>query len=180
MDYITIMDEECRFTFVSGVSDGTFDSPEELIGKRPWDFVLEEDKIYIRGNITRIYEEGVDRHSFLYLYRFPDNPERQIFYHHELFWVGDGKSSVVTLVRELACDVRLLSDREHESFVLFGRGHGVKETAREIGVTISTIHSHLKKIRDKLHLDSNEEVTAVAAIYADTLKNQERLESSDD
>lgn len=53
-----------------------------------------------------------------------------------------------------ACDspVDILSDRELEVFELIGAGHGAKEIARRLHLSVSTIETYQGRLKEKLHL----------------------------
>jgi DNA-binding NarL/FixJ family response regulator len=53
-----------------------------------------------------------------------------------------------------ACDspVDVLSDRELEVFELLGSGHGAKEIARRLHLSVSTIETYQGRLKEKLQL----------------------------
>jgi DNA-binding NarL/FixJ family response regulator len=56
----------------------------------------------------------------------------------------------------------LLSDREVEVFNLIGRGAGILETAKELGVSVKTVETHQMRIKQKLNLVSAAELRKYA------------------
>jgi len=52
-----------------------------------------------------------------------------------------------------------LTQREEECLRLLARGSANKEIARQMGVSVSTVHFHLKSIYHKLHVRSRTEAT---------------------
>lgn len=60
---------------------------------------------------------------------------------------------------------RMLSQREMEVFLQFGRGLKSLDIARDLGIGISTVHSYRMTIKRKLRLSSSASVVAAAARY---------------
>jgi DNA-binding NarL/FixJ family response regulator len=53
-----------------------------------------------------------------------------------------------------ASPIKLLSDRELEVFELLGRGHGTRQIAEELHVSIKTVETHREHIKLKLQLEN--------------------------
>ncbi len=58
-----------------------------------------------------------------------------------------------------------LSNREMQIVVLLIRGHGNREIAEELGLSIDTVKTHLKRIFAKLHVNGRTQA-AVKAVEA--------------
>jgi len=58
----------------------------------------------------------------------------------------------------LKSSVDLLSDREFEIFQLLGNGFSTKEIASKLGLSIYTVESHKRNIKEKLKLKDSAEV----------------------
>lgn len=58
--------------------------------------------------------------------------------------------------------VDLLTDREFEIFQLLGNGFGTGEIARRLNLSVNTIESHRKKIKDKLGIKKGPELVKSA------------------
>jgi DNA-binding NarL/FixJ family response regulator len=56
-----------------------------------------------------------------------------------------------------ASQVEDLTDREREVLALVMRGHGNKEIAEQLGVTVAAVKWHLQHIYEKLHVHSRTE-----------------------
>jgi two-component system, NarL family, response regulator NreC len=56
----------------------------------------------------------------------------------------------------------LLTDRELEVFTLIGRGAGILEMAKELGVSVKTVETHQMRIKQKLNLVSATELRKYA------------------
>ena len=55
-----------------------------------------------------------------------------------------------------------LSNREREVFDLIGRGHGCKEIAGRLGISVKTVETHQQRIKDKLGLENCAELRRLA------------------
>jgi DNA-binding NarL/FixJ family response regulator len=66
----------------------------------------------------------------------------------------------------LASPVDALSDRELEVFTLLGQGHGTREIAEKLHLSIKTIESHRAHIKEKLNLKNAMELTHHAIQWA--------------
>jgi len=55
-----------------------------------------------------------------------------------------------------------LTQRERDVLALLVKGHSYKMAATELGVTLETVRSHIKKIYEKLHVHSSGEAIAIA------------------
>ncbi len=62
-------------------------------------------------------------------------------------------------------DLGRLSRRELEIFNLVGRGFSPKEITAQVGLSIHTIHTHLKRLREKLGLQDHSALIRAAALH---------------
>ena len=58
--------------------------------------------------------------------------------------------------------VAILSDRELEVLQLFGQGHGTRQIAEELSLSVKTIESHRAHIKEKLNLKTAPEMVRFA------------------
>jgi len=72
-------------------------------------------------------------------------------------------SSKMGRAQDSSSDVCNLSDRELQVFRLIAAGHGTKEIAARLALSIKTIESHRARIKDKLSINSASELVASAA-----------------
>ena len=56
----------------------------------------------------------------------------------------------------------ILTDREFQIFLLVGNGFGAKEIAVKMDISINTVESHKKNIKDKLDIESTAELNRFA------------------
>lgn len=59
-----------------------------------------------------------------------------------------------------ASEVAKLTPREHEILELLAKGYLYKEIVERLGISMSTVRTHLQHIYDKLHVQSRTEATA--------------------
>jgi DNA-binding CsgD family transcriptional regulator len=59
----------------------------------------------------------------------------------------------------------LLTDRERECLQWLGEGHPTKEIAEELDIGLTTLHTHLRRCREKLGLPSSDALISYAARY---------------
>lgn len=103
------------------------------------------------------------------------SPEKLLEYIREVYEGGAPMtSSIARQVLQLFArqapdknDMYKLSDREKEVLQLLVNGYSYKMIAAEIFISIDTVRSHIKKIYEKLHVNSKSE--AVAKAFRDKL-----------
>jgi len=67
--------------------------------------------------------------------------------------------------------VEQLTDRELEIFQLIGRGHGTRQIAQEVHLSVKTVETHREHIKKKLHLKHAPELIKYAVEWAQANKN---------
>jgi|SRR5581483_10496041 len=63
-------------------------------------------------------------------------------------------------VPQTVSDLTKLSKREQEVLALLAKGYLYKEISDQLGISVSTVKSHLKQIYEKLHVQTRTEATA--------------------
>jgi two-component system invasion response regulator UvrY len=61
-----------------------------------------------------------------------------------------------------AQDIDKLSPREFEVFVWLAKGHSVQDISLSLGLSASTVGTHLYKVKQKLQLSNQSEMTLLA------------------
>jgi DNA-binding NarL/FixJ family response regulator len=64
----------------------------------------------------------------------------------------------------------LLSDRELEVFQLLGEGHGTRDVARQLGLSMKTVSCYRQNIKNKLHLKNATELMQHAVQWTTNLR----------
>ena len=73
--------------------------------------------------------------------------------------------AVCILAREIPAALGQLSDRENECLELLAQGVETKEIAERLDLSLSTVHTHLKRAREKLDIPGVEGLISFAARY---------------
>ncbi len=77
--------------------------------------------------------------------------------------VGPGKEEPAEVVRERQAVAETLTPRELDIVRLVGKGLRNKDIARQLGVAVTTVRTHLNKVYDKLDSESRVELALYAA-----------------
>jgi DNA-binding CsgD family transcriptional regulator len=64
--------------------------------------------------------------------------------------------------------LEVLSDRELEVFELTGKGHSTREIAERLHLSVKTVESYRARIKDKLNLDSGNELMKHAVQWVES------------
>lgn len=75
------------------------------------------------------------------------------------------QTAVCALLREVPAALSELSDRELECLEMLAQGIETREVAERLDVSLSTVHTHMKRAREKLGLDGVEALISFAARY---------------
>jgi DNA-binding CsgD family transcriptional regulator len=79
-------------------------------------------------------------------------------------WPLDSPSvAVCVLAIRVPADLNLLTERERECLELLAQGIETRQIAARLHVSLSTVHTHMKRAREKMGLSSVEELIAFAA-----------------
>jgi DNA-binding NarL/FixJ family response regulator len=73
------------------------------------------------------------------------------------------KNFSIRKMERIAHEMNILSDRELEVFSLLGRGFGASQLARELHVSVKTIETHERRMKEKLALHTTAELRQKAA-----------------
>lgn len=176
MRLLGLYDYECRIVFFKdSVKDDTYDATS-ILGTHPWDWVLPEKKSYVKAEILRIFDTQVEQHYFGFHFVDPFQPTSKSFLFHNALWVGLTDVAVAVHVWEFPEDLGNLTEREREVLWKLGDGKGVKAVAKDVNLSQHTIHSHIKNVRNKLSLDSIDEVTVFASRYREAVPDRSQNE----
>jgi len=63
-------------------------------------------------------------------------------------------------IRQPSSEMEKLTRREHEILALLAKGYLYKEIGDQLGISITTVRSHLRQIYEKLHVQTRTEATA--------------------
>ena len=163
MRYFVLFDHDCRHAFLSDVAEGV--NPADILGKKAWETVSADAREYVKRENLKIFEDGREFHHFGLLWKYPIDPTISYFFFVKLIWVGLPEVAYASTVWEFPADLSNLTAREREVLASRGGGDNAKETAELLGISVNTVHAHLKNIRVKLSLGTIDELSAFAGQY---------------
>ena len=82
-----------------------------------------------------------------------------------LWSLDSPENAVCILGMRLPSNIEQLTDRERECLELVAQGIETQEIARRLDVSLSTVHTHMRRAREKLDLPSLEALISFAARY---------------
>lgn len=88
-----------------------------------------------------------------------------LLYRIWLWPLGSADFAVCSLNVRVPNEIRLLTERERECLRLMATGRASKEIAKQLDVSLSTVHTHVRRIREKLKLPSIDAVLSFAGRY---------------
>lgn len=86
-------------------------------------------------------------------------------YHCWMWPLNSPELAVCVLAIEVPAELRLLSPRERAALELLAGGRPTSEIAEQMGVSVSTVHTHFRRARKKLKLRSVEGLIGFAAKF---------------
>jgi DNA-binding CsgD family transcriptional regulator len=87
---------------------------------------------------------------------------------HFRFWMwplNDPEIAVCILALRIPSELALLTDRERECLGCLAQGRSTSDIAKELSIGLTTVHTHLRRSREKLGLESAEALIGFAARY---------------
>ena len=86
-------------------------------------------------------------------------------YHCWIWPLNSPELALCVLAVQVPAEMKRLSERERASMGLLAEGRTTREIAKELDVSVSTVHTHFRRARKKLKLRSVEELIGFAARY---------------
>lgn len=86
-------------------------------------------------------------------------------YHCWMWPLNSPELAVCLLAVQVPAELRMLSPRERAALELLAEGRTTSEIANEMGVSVSTVHTHFRRARKKLKLGSVEGLIGFAAKF---------------
>lgn len=87
------------------------------------------------------------------------------FFRVWLWPLGTPEMAVCVLSIAMPVQLKLLSERERETLELLAVGNSTKQVAAQFDVSISTVHTYLRRCRQKLGLQNSESLVGFAARF---------------
>jgi DNA-binding CsgD family transcriptional regulator len=123
-----------------------------------WEYAAPEDREKCKNAISRAV-----------VLREPQefDAETQVgeHYHCWIWPLNSPELAVCVLAVQVPAEMKRLSARERLSIGLLAEGRTTREIAKELDVSVSTVHTHFRRARKKLKLRSVEELIGFAARY---------------
>ena len=85
---------------------------------------------------------------------------------HFRFWMwplNDPEIAVCILVRRIPNELALLTEREKACLMCLSQGKTTRAIAKELEIGLTTVHTHLRRSREKLGLDNGDALIGFAA-----------------
>jgi DNA-binding CsgD family transcriptional regulator len=87
---------------------------------------------------------------------------------HFRFWMwslNDPEIAVCILALRIPSELALLTDRERACLGCLAQGRSTRDIAKQLRIGLTTVHTHLRRSREKLGLTSSEALIGFAARY---------------
>lgn len=136
-------------------------SSEELrtvVGDYVWKFITKDQQDLAKAVFSRtvtlresqIVEVTGDDGYYFRIWLWPlDSPE----------------AAVCVLAMRIPAELKDLTAREKECLGLLAQGMTTRQMAAEMDISLSTVHTHLKRIKEKLGIDKGEALISFAARF---------------
>jgi DNA-binding CsgD family transcriptional regulator len=79
--------------------------------------------------------------------------------------LNDPDIAVAVLAMRIPSELALLTDREAACLRCLARGFSTRDIAKELDIGLTTVHTHLRRSREKLGLSTGEALVGFAARY---------------
>jgi DNA-binding CsgD family transcriptional regulator len=133
-------------------------NPEYAPGVPIWDYAEDANRELVKDQIARA--------SFLNEPQEFEASNTEGEHYHVWIWPMKAADLGVCVVGvRMPDEIRLLTTRERECLEMLAMGHGTSEIATAYDVSVSTVHTYMKRAREKLQLSSMEQLIAFASRY---------------
>jgi DNA-binding CsgD family transcriptional regulator len=150
--YVLLCDWHGQIAWKSGTGD------RAQIGDEIWKHAVNRSKDGLRGAVASV----VTLRENCVLDVEGDRNE------HFRFWMwplNDPEIAVCILARRIPNELALLTEREKACLMCLSQGKTTRAIAKELKIGLTTVHTHLRRSREKLGLGSGEALIGFAARY---------------
>ena len=162
--YLALLDAEYKYLHMSPVHEG-FPNGTDIIGTMMCDWgYTPDDRDQLFGILGSHLKEAGDIVDVGFRWKF-DSMEPFFFVFQSWHRVGVESVGYASHTWIFPHNLGWLTDTERQVLHTLGTGAGVKGTAEELGKSLSTVRTHLNSVRDKLELDSMEQLYVFATAY---------------
>ena len=137
-------------------SDPTIQSE---VGDFVWRFINQDDTERAKESFART--ASLREPQILEISNTDDDQHYRVW-----LWPLDApEAAVCILCMRVPKELAILTDREKDCLRLLAQGMSTKLIAAELDVSLSTVHTHLKRMREKLKLPTAEALISFASRY---------------
>jgi DNA-binding CsgD family transcriptional regulator len=133
-------------------------NPNYAPGVPVWDYADAQNRERVKDQVARA--------AFLNEPQEFEAPNDQGEYYH--LWVWPMKTAnlgVCVVGLRMPNEIKLLTPRERECLEMLAQGKRTADISKKYDVSVSTVHTYVKRSREKLRLSSMEQLIAFAARY---------------
>jgi DNA-binding CsgD family transcriptional regulator len=150
--YVLLCDWHGRVVWKSGTGDRV------QVGDELWNSVAGNAKEALKTAVAsvatlrenRVVEAENDRGEHFRLWMWP---------------LADPEFAICILAMAIPGELALLTERERACLRCLAQGHSTRTIAKELNIGLTTVHTHLRRAREKLGLASGEVLIGYAARY---------------
>jgi DNA-binding CsgD family transcriptional regulator len=123
-----------------------------------WDYAEESNRELVKDQIARA--------SFLNEPQEFEASNTAGEHYHIWIWPMQSETLGVCVVGvRMPDEIKMLTPRERDCLEMLAEGSSTAEIARQYDVSVSTVHTYMKRAREKLQLSSMEQLIAFASRY---------------
>jgi len=150
--YVLLCDWHGRVVWKSGADD------RAAIGEEIWKHASDRSRERLRtelaGVVTLRVKSMIEVES-----------DRGNYFRFWMWPLSDPAIAVCILALRIPSELALLTNRERECLACLAQGMSTRDMAGELKIGLTTVHTHLRRSREKLGLGSVEALIGIAARY---------------
>lgn len=131
------------------------------VGDNAWDNVHDDDKAMFWEHVARVATLGERQ-------QFSVASQQGTRYRIWLWPLGNPELAVCGFALQIPPETGSLTERDNQYMRLLATGQSPKEIAAELDVSLNTVHSQLRKIREKLDQPDLDKLISYAARFFHT------------
>jgi DNA-binding CsgD family transcriptional regulator len=150
--YVVLCDWHGRVVWKSGTGDRI------RIGDELWKNVASQSKEPLRTAVAGVVTLRENRSLEV-------ENERGEHFRLAMWPLNDPDIAVCILAKPIPSELALLTERETACLACLAQGMSTRDISKELDIGLTTVHTHLRRAREKLGLDSVEALIGFAARY---------------
>jgi DNA-binding CsgD family transcriptional regulator len=148
--YVGLCDWHGRIVWISGPGERV------QVGDELWKYGATRSKELMKSAVASVVTLGENR-------TIEVEGERGDHFRLWMWPLNDPETAVCILAKPIPKELALLTDRESACLRCLARGMSTREIADELEIGVTTVHTHLRRSREKLGLNSAEALIGFAA-----------------